>query len=126
MKVITSALTAPTALIARKCRRSVSSAVFQRGCGPGKRAATRASSFWTQAPSGTGRTSRRSISRSGIDGLPELGHGAVQERAGVRGADAEDLGDLGVGEVGVVLEGDQLAVPRGQPVQREPHGVTLG
>ena len=31
-----------------------------------------------------------------IDGLPELGHGAVQERAGVGHTHAEHFGDLGV------------------------------
>src|SRR5262245_27350191 len=97
-----------------KCARKLASIAFQRGGGPGKRAATRASSRAVHAGSGAGRTSRRSISRSGIDGLPELGHGAVQKGAGVRGADAEDGGDLGVGELGVVLERDQLAIPRRQ------------
>src|SRR5262245_41397790 len=101
IKIDATVATAPSASM---WSRSAISGAFQRGGGPGKRATTRASSLAAQAGSGTGRMSRRSISRSGIDGLPELGHGAVQERAGVRGADAEDLGDLGVGEVGVVLE----------------------
>ncbi len=76
--------------------------------------------------SGAGRTSRRSISRSGIDGLPELGHGAVQERADVVRVDAQHLGDVAVGEVGVVLERDQLAVLGGERAQRAPDGVALG
>jgi len=38
--------------------------------------------------------------------------------AGVRLAGAEDLGDLGVGEAGEELEGDQLALARLEPLQR--------
>ena len=88
-----------------------SAARFQRGGGAGKPVRRRACRAWcVQAGSGAGLTSRRSVSRSGIDGLPELGHGAVQERARVGGADAEDVGDLGVGEIGVVLERDHFAV----------------
>src|SRR4051812_1135162 len=110
--------TLATAPNANRCSRSAMSGCFQAAGGRGKPWATFESSRAAHAGSGAGRTSRRSISRSGIDGLPELGHGAVQERAGVRRADAEDVGDLGVREVGVVLERDHFAVLGGQPGQR--------
>src|SRR3954447_7540249 len=88
----TSAASEPAVPSASRLARSVTNGAFQRGGGPGKPAATRASSCAAQAGSGAGRTSRSSVSRSGIDGLPKLGHGAVQERPGVRCADAEDGG----------------------------------
>ena len=47
-----------------------------------------------------------------LDGLPELGHGAVQLGAGVGDAHAEDRGDLGVVQAGVELQRDQLALAR--------------
>src|SRR4051794_19138017 len=108
-------ITAPTAEIACRFGRTVCHC-HQRG-GDGNRSATRRSSFPTQAGAGSGRTARTSASRSkgsGIEGLPELGHGAVDERAGVGHADADQLGDLGVGELGVVLERDQLALARAE------------
>src|SRR4051794_17984588 len=72
-----------------------------------KPSATRRSIRSVQRGWGAGRVSRTKASRSnwsGIEGLPELGHGAVHERAGVRDADSEHGGELGVGELGVVLE----------------------
>ena len=90
--------------------------------GRGKPAAARASSSRAHVGSGRGGSSRSSapsssssggrVSGAVIDGLPELGHGAVEERAGVGGADAEHGGDLGVVEPGVELQGDHLAVAR--------------
>ena len=57
-----------------------------------------------------------------IAGLPQLGHGAVQLGAGVRLADAEHRGDLGVGEAGEELERDQLALARLEALQRGGDG----
>jgi len=54
-----------------------------------------------------------------LDGLPELGHCAMQLRARVRDADAEHRGDLGVVQPGVELERDQLALVRAEPADVE-------
>ncbi len=63
-----------------------------------------------------------SCSRRRMAGLPQLGHRAVQERAGVRLADADQLRDLGVGEAGVELQRDQLALARVERLQRGADG----
>ena len=55
-------------------------------------------------------------------GLPQLGHRPVQPGAGVRLADAEHLGDLGVGEAGEELERDQLALGGAQLGERRGQG----
>src|SRR4051794_18679365 len=117
--------TAATAPNAKPCRRSAWNGRFQAAGGREKPSPTRASSRAAHVGSGAGRTSRRSISRSGIDGLPELGHGAVQERAGVGRGDAEDGGDLGVGEAGVVLERNQLAVLGSKRGECAAHRIAL-
>src|SRR3954454_1063739 len=67
----------------------------------GKAAAARSSSSAANCGRGVGRSAWRSaISWSSlfgsIAGLPQLGHCSVQFGAGVRLAEAEDLGDLGV------------------------------
>src|SRR6516165_4533998 len=59
-----------------------------------------------------------SWSSSRIAGLPELLHRAVQQRAGVRFADPEHPGQLGIGQAGVELQRDDLALPRRQLGQR--------
>src|SRR5215212_3643480 len=81
----------------------------------GKPAAARSSSSAANCGRGVGRRAWRSaISWSSLFGsiarLPQLGHGSVQLGAGVRLAEAEDLGDLGIGETGEELERDQLAL----------------
>src|SRR3954453_12986749 len=121
------ATTAPTAEIACRFGRTVCHC-HQRG-GDGNRSATRRSILPAQAGAGSGRAARTSASRSkgsGIEGLPELVHGAVDERAGVGHADADQLGDLGVGQLGVVLERDQLALARAQLAERDAHRLLLG
>src|SRR3954454_25230255 len=101
----------------------------------GKPAAACSSSSSANCGRGGGRTAWRSaISWSSllgsIAGLPQLGHGSVQLGAGVRLAEAEDLGDLGVGEAGEEFERDQLALARLQALERGRDGeatlVVLG
>src|SRR4051794_39175836 len=133
-------ITAPTAEIACRFGRTVCHCHERRGGGgppspppPGRGGEEpppppRRSSFPTQAGAGSGRTARTSASRSkgsGIEGLPELGHGAVDERAGVGHADADQLGDLGVGELRVVPERDQLALARAELAERDAHRLLL-
>ena len=89
----------------------------------GKPAAARSSSSAVNSGRGVGRSSRSSVNRvsssnRSIEGLSQLGHGAVDAGAGVRLADPEDRGDLGVAEAGEELERDQLALACLQP--REP------
>src|SRR3954449_867703 len=66
--------------------------------------------------------SARTVGSVRMAGLPELGDGTVQ--AGARGglAGADDLRDLGIGEAGVELQGDQLAIARIERRQRGAHG----
>src|SRR6185312_6653972 len=83
----------------------------------GKPAAARASSSAANSGRGVGRSSRSSANRvsssnRSIEGLSQLGHGAVQAGVGVGLADPEDGGDLGVAEAGEEFERDQLAVAR--------------
>ena len=49
-----------------------------------------------------------------MTGLPKSGEGAVHASARVGGRDAEDIGDLGVAQSGVELQGDELALTRVQ------------
>src|SRR4051794_11616812 len=93
----------------------------------GKPAAACSSSSAANCGRGVGRRAWRSaISWSSlfgsIAGLPQLGHGSVQLGAGIGFAEAEDLGDLGVGEAGEELERDQLALGRLQALQRGGDG----
>src|SRR5690606_27272957 len=53
----------------------------------------------------------------------QVGQDAVQAAARVGGGDAEDLGDLRVGEPGVELQGQQLAVAAGQGGDRVGDGA---
>ena len=59
-----------------------------------------------------------SWSSSGIAGLPELLHRAVQQGAGVRLADPEHAGQLGVGHPGVEFQRDDLPLAGGQLRER--------
>src|SRR5689334_19287927 len=88
----------------------------------GKPAAARSSSSAANSGRGVGRSARSSAASwsslgVSIAGLPQLGHGAVQLRAGVGLADAEHPGDLTVFQAGEELERDQLALARLQPLQ---------
>src|SRR3954447_1533196 len=51
-------------------------------------------------------------------GLPKSDEGAVHAGARIGGRDAEDVGDLGVAQSRVELEGDELALARMQGGQR--------
>src|SRR5512133_1859851 len=57
-----------------------------------------------------------------MTGLPKSGEGAVHASARVGGRDAEDVGDLGVAQPRVELEGDELALARVQGGQRGADG----
>src|SRR6476646_8697821 len=115
--------------------RSRSNGVHRQCVRRGKPAAARWSSSAANSGRGAGRRAWRSaISWSSlgvsIAGLPQLGHCAVKLGAGVRLAQAEHLGDLGVGEAGEALERDQLALAWIEPLQRGGDGqaplVVLG
>ena len=94
----------------RSSRSATASSPSSARSGSTRRPASAASS------AASSRTTQGSVRRV-IDGLPELGHGAVQQGAGVGDADAEHGGDLGVVEPGVELERDQLALAR-RPARR--------
>src|SRR5262249_33726823 len=91
-----------------------SSAVENCGviCGACARtSATRASRSRSAAGCPSSARSRSSRRVSGvIAGLPELGDGTMEACAGVGFGCPDDLGDLGVGEPGVELQGDELAL----------------
>src|SRR5690349_405002 len=122
-----------TAANLRPTRSSMDSAKPARACGRSavsSRAISASSAYSapTGSPASTASIASREAATSGsigsswsssrIAGLPELLHRSVQQRAGVRFADSEHLGQLGVGQSGVKLERDDLALAGGQPGQR--------